>query len=96
MQRLYGMTLHKMARGAGPMDMNHLLDNIKTRFEQQAFGVCDWWGEKLGIRSSDIRLFFIYASFLTIGSPVILYMIMAFVLNLRRLMHRQRGNILDM
>jgi len=49
--------------------MNTLVDSIKTWFEKQAFGVCEWWGEKLSIRSSNIRMFFIYTSFLTIGSP---------------------------
>jgi phage shock protein C len=76
--------------------MKQLIDQIKTWFERQAYGVCDWWGEKLRIKSSNIRLFFIYASFLTIGSPVIIYMIMAFVLNLRNMVRRQRGSVWDL
>jgi phage shock protein C len=70
------------------------VDSIKTWFEHQAYGVCDWWGEKLNIRSSSIRLFFIYASFLAIGSPVIISM--AFVLNLRNMMKKQRGSVWDL
>lgn len=76
--------------------MNQLIDHIKTWFERHAYGVCDWWGEKLSIKSSNIRLFFIYASFLTIGSPVIIYMIMAFILNLRNMVRRQRGSVWDL
>jgi len=76
--------------------MNALVDSIKTWFEKQAFGICEWWGEKLSIRSSNIRMFFIYASFLTIGSPIIIYLIMGFVMNLRKLVRRQRGSIWDM
>lgn len=57
-----------------------MISQIKAFFEQQSFGVCSWWGEKLGIRTSDIRLFFIYASFLTLGSPLIIYLAMAFLL----------------
>ena len=72
------------------------VEDIKTWFERQAYGVCDWWGEKLHIRSSNIRLFFIYASFLTIGSPVIIYMAMAFVLNLRNMVKKQRGSVWDL
>jgi len=49
-------------------------------FEQQAFGVCEWWGKKLGIQTTHIRLYFIYLSFFTFGSPVIVYFIMAFIL----------------
>jgi phage shock protein PspC (stress-responsive transcriptional regulator) len=72
------------------------VDPVKTWFERQAFGVCDWWGEKLRIRSRNIRLFFIYASFLTIGSPVIIYMAMAFILNLRNMTRKQRGSVWDL
>jgi len=54
--------------------------NIITWFEQQAFGVCEWWGKKLGIRTNVVRMYFIYLSFFTFGSPVILYFIMAFLL----------------
>ena len=57
-----------------------LIERIKAQFERFAFGVCSWWGEKLGLRSSNIRLFFIYTSFITIGSPIIVYLVMAFIL----------------
>jgi len=76
--------------------MNSLVNDIKTWFEKQAFGICEWWGEKLSIRSSNIRMFFIYASFLTIGSPVIIYLIMGFVMNLRKLVGKPRGNVWDL
>ncbi len=57
-----------------------MITNILSFFEKQAFGVCAWWGEKLGISSQRIRLSFIYFSFLTLGSPLVLYLIMAFIL----------------
>jgi phage shock protein C len=56
------------------------IDRIVSWFEQQAYGVCNWWGRKLGIRPTRIRMYFIYLSFFTVGSPVILYFIMAFIL----------------
>lgn len=57
-----------------------MIRNILAYFERQAFGVCDWWGNKLGLKSHYIRLSFIYLSFLTFGSPIIIYLVMAFVL----------------
>lgn len=60
--------------------MNKLTTKIQNYFETQAFGVCEWWGEKLGFKTHKIRLFFIYLSFLTFGSPLIIYLIMAFIL----------------
>lgn len=57
-----------------------MIHKIQTYFEKKAFGVCNWWGEKLQLKTSRIQLFFIYASFVTFGSPIIVYLIMAFVL----------------
>lgn len=57
-----------------------VLKSIIKWFEKQAFGVCSWWGEKLGINATKIRLYFIYLSFFTAGSPIIIYFIMAFIL----------------
>lgn len=77
--------------------MQNIINTIKSWFERQAFGVCDWWGEKLRIKSAAIRMFLIYASFLTVGSPIIIYMIMAFVKKLRNMMQVQRrGSVWDL
>lgn len=57
-----------------------MIDKIKQYFENKAFGVCAWWGDKLGIDSNRIRLSFVYVSFLTLGSPLLIYLIMAFIL----------------
>ena len=57
-----------------------MIQKISSWFEQRAFGVCEWWGKKLGIKSSTIRMYFIYLSFFTAGSPIIIYFMMAFML----------------
>lgn len=61
---------------------------IQTFFEEQAFGVCTSLGEKLKISTCSIRLFFIYSSFLTFGSPVIVYLSLAFLINMRKHLRR--------
>lgn len=61
-----------------------IMQKIRQYLELHAFGVCSAIGEKLGIASSRIRMWFIYISFLTLGSPVILYMILAFWINIRK------------
>ena len=77
-----------------------MIEKIASYFEKQAFGVCAWWGEKLGIKSSNIRLFFIYLSFFTAGSPIIIYLAMAFILehkNYFKLKFRKkRGSVWDL
>jgi len=57
-----------------------VIHKIQTYFEKKAFGVCAWWGEKLQLKSIKVRMFFIYLSFLTFGSPIFIYLIMAFTL----------------
>ena len=66
---------------------------IQTFFEKHAFGVCTRLGEKLRLPTSDIRLFFIYLSFLTFGSPVIIYLFLASVMSFRKVL-RKRHNAL--
>ncbi len=61
-----------------------MVDKIVAYFEQQAFGVCEWWGKKLGIKTTNIRMYFIYLSFFTFGSPIIIYFVMAFILEHKR------------
>jgi phage shock protein C len=51
--------------------------------ETRVFGVCSYLGEKMGIAGRRIRLYFIYATFLTFGSPVVIYLATAFWINLR-------------
>jgi len=60
--------------------MKRLLQKIAFFFEMQSFGVCAWWARKLGINSSKVRLGFIYFSFVALGSPILLYLIMAWIL----------------
>jgi phage shock protein PspC (stress-responsive transcriptional regulator) len=65
---------------------------LKQDIEWRAFGVCTALGEKLGISTSRIRMWFIYVSFLTLGSPLIIYMVMAFWLNMKKYMLSARRN----
>jgi phage shock protein PspC (stress-responsive transcriptional regulator) len=68
------------------------LTDIKDFIEWQAFGVCSSIGDRLGVATSRIRLWFIYISFLTMGSPVIIYMILAFIKNIKHYVLLRRRN----
>ncbi|MDN5201365.1 PspC domain-containing protein [Fulvivirgaceae bacterium BMA10] len=65
---------------------------IQHFFETQAFGVCTKLGEKLRIPTSSIRLCFIYISFITFGSPLLIYIALAFIINFRQHL-RRRNNV---
>lgn len=70
--------------------MNGMVNKILHFCELYAFGVCTRMGEKLGIATSSIRLSFIYASFLTFGSPVLIYLALAFIMNIRKHLRKRR------
>jgi phage shock protein PspC (stress-responsive transcriptional regulator) len=72
-----------------------MIQLLKSELERNAFGVCAWLGDKTGISAGSVRLFFIYTSFLTVGSPVILYMILAFWLDWNKHSRKGRSTIWD-
>jgi phage shock protein C len=73
-----------------------MVQEVSGIFERQFFGVCTWLGDKLRMKSSSIRLFFIYASFITLGSPIIVYLHLAFVLHIREYMQSSRSRVWDL
>ncbi|HMP94500.1 MAG TPA: PspC family transcriptional regulator [Phnomibacter sp.] len=69
-----------------------MLERFRSFVEFNVFGVCTYLGEKFNIASSRIRLYFIYLSFLTFGSPVILYFFIAFWMNVKQYIFFSRRN----
>ena len=72
--------------------MQRRLLDIKDFIEWKAFGVCTAIGDRIGVATSKIRLWFIYLSFVTMGSPIVIYMILAFWMNLKRYIWMSRRN----
>jgi len=52
-----------------------MVSNIRNIVEKSVFGVCSYVGDKIGISTSRVRVYFIYTSFVTMGSPVIIYLL---------------------
>lgn len=71
------------------------MNKLSSFFETRAFGVCTYWGERFGIASASIRLFFIYLSFFTFGSPIILYMGLGFLMNMHKHLRNNRKPVWD-
>jgi len=69
--------------------MQKLVNKIKVFFENQAFGVCDYLSEKFDLPTARVRNVFIYVSLLSLGSPIVFYMITAFWLNLKSYFKRK-------
>lgn len=73
-----------------------MITTVKHFFEKQFFGVSAWWGDKLGVRPFYVRLFFIYFSFVSFGTPLV-YLSMLFVLRIRNhFKYRKRPSVFDL
>jgi phage shock protein PspC (stress-responsive transcriptional regulator) len=66
------------------------MKQIPFMIGRSAFGVCSYLGKKMGLSTDVVRLHFIYASFATLGSPVIFYLIVAFWINIRKYINGSR------
>jgi phage shock protein PspC (stress-responsive transcriptional regulator) len=73
-----------------------MIEGIRSYFEKQGFDVCSRTGDKIGIQASKIRLFFIYASFMTLGSPVIVYFALMFVIQIKDSINSRRSSVFDL
>ena len=70
------------------------MEKLKLYFQDSAFGVCSRLGEKLHFPIDSIRLFFIYSSFITLGSPVIIYVTLAMMMKIRKYLRRMNNPVL--
>lgn len=73
-----------------------MINDIRDYFERRGFEVCNRLGDKMGIRPSVVRLYFIYVSFVGLGSPVLLYIMLAFWLRVKDYVQSTRTSVLDL
>lgn len=57
---------------------------FKEQIEKSTFGVFAYLGERFGFQSNKLRLYFIYISFITLGSPIVFYFIALFWINIKK------------
>ena len=73
-----------------------MINFFRNFFEKQVFGVSSWWANRLGIKASFIRLFFIYAAF-TNALTILIYLSMIFLLKIRNhFKYRKRKSVFDL
>lgn len=68
------------------------MNKLRHIVEWHVFGVCAAIAERMGIATSIVRKYFIYISFLTMGSPLIVYFFMAFWMNVKKYVRLSRRN----
>ncbi|WP_300440517.1 PspC domain-containing protein [Christiangramia sp.] len=76
--------------------MTTFVSNIRYYLEKHGFYVSTRLADKLGMRAKNVRLFFIYASFFTMGAGFIVYLTLAFWLKLKDLIYTKRTSVFDL
>ncbi len=72
------------------------IDQTRNYFERRGYEVCSRLGDRMGIRPSVIRLYFIYTSFIAFGSPLIIYLVLAFWIKVKDYLNDSRRSMLDL
>ncbi|WP_417611602.1 PspC domain-containing protein [Owenweeksia hongkongensis] len=72
------------------------INEIRDYCERRGFEVCSRMGERMGIAPGVVRMYFIYTSFLAFGSPLIIYLILAFWIKLKDYTRNSRHSVLDL
>ncbi|MBV1923744.1 MAG: PspC domain-containing protein [Flavobacteriaceae bacterium] len=76
--------------------MLHFVYTIRHYFEKRGFYVSSRFADRLGMRVKNIRLFFIYLSFATLGAGFAIYITMAFLLKMKDLVYTKRTSVFDL
>ncbi|MFM9826671.1 PspC domain-containing protein [Flavobacterium sp.] len=69
---------------------------LKFFFEKHGFHVSSRLADTLGMRTSNVRLFFIYLSFVTAGLWFAVYLTLAFWMRLKDLIRAKRSSVFDL
>ncbi|HWR94449.1 MAG TPA: hypothetical protein VN192_04545 [Flavobacterium sp.] len=69
---------------------------LRYFFEKHGFHVSSRLADKLGMRANNVRLFFIYISFVTIGLGFGIYLTLAFWIRLKDLIRAKRSSVFDL
>lgn len=73
-----------------------LIHNIRHYFERHGFDVSTRFSERLGVSVKNLRLLFIYLSFVTFGVSFALYLTLAFFLKLKDMVYTKRKSVFDL
>lgn len=73
-----------------------LMERMRTLFDANGFEVISRVSEKFGVRTSKMRLIFIYLSFITLGGVFALYLTMAFFLWIKDSFVVKRPSVFDL
>ncbi|MEK6450173.1 MULTISPECIES: PspC domain-containing protein [Myroides] len=73
-----------------------MITNLRHFFERYGFKVSTRVADRLGMRATSVRLFFIYLSFFTLGLAFALYVTLAFFAKIKDFFYTKRTSVFDL
>ena len=73
-----------------------MIRNLLHFFEKNGFFVASRLADRLGMKATSVRLFFIYISFITAGLWFGVYLTLAFWLKLKDMIYTKRSSVFDL
>ena len=74
----------------------NFVNAVRHYFERHGYHVSSRLADRLGMRAQNVRLFFIYISFVTLGFSFGIYLTLAFLLRLKDMIYTKRGSVFDL
>ena len=72
------------------------IHSFRHFFERHGFGVFSRLADRLGMRAKNVRIFFIYVTFFTVGLSFGLYLTLAFLMKLKDMVSAKRSSVFDL
>lgn len=73
-----------------------IVATLRTYMEKYGFYVSTRIADRLGMRARNVRITFIYFTFVTLGAGFGLYLIIAFWLKIKDLIYVKRSSVFDL
>ena len=74
----------------------NFVNSVRHYFERHGYHVSSRLADRLGMRAQNVRLFFIYISFVTVGLGFGVYLTLAFWIKLKDLVRAKRTSVFDL
>jgi phage shock protein PspC (stress-responsive transcriptional regulator) len=95
-EKIYWLILNFIFINCIEKQIVKIIDSIRHFFELRGFDVSSRLADALGMRATNVRLFFIYISFVTVGLSFGIYLTLAFLLRLKDMIYTKRSSVFDL
>jgi hypothetical protein len=73
-----------------------VVHNLRHYLEKYGFYVSSRMADRLGIKTRNVRITFIYFTFATLGAGFAVYLVIAFWLRIKDLVYVKRNSVFDL